>query len=82
VKEYLFEKARIPLSRFARRTREGLLHRRNKWFEKSIDPNSIGIADDPEDIIILVAGGAGIHSQFLPTCFSEGVVSKLIKHTF
>lgn len=82
IKEYLYENARIPLSRFAKHTREGLLHRRSKWFEKAIDSNTIGIADDPEDIVILVAGGAGIHSQFLSTCFSKRVVTKLITHTF
>lgn len=79
VKEYLFEKGRIPLDVFAPRTREGLLHRRSKWFERKIDSKHIGIADDADDITIIVAGGAGIHSQFLSTCFSRKVVTKQIK---
>ncbi len=79
VKEYLFEKARIPLDVLAPKTREGLLHRRSRWFERSIDSTRIGIADAPDDITVLVAGGAGIHSQFLSTCFSRKVVTKQIK---
>jgi hypothetical protein len=39
----------------------------------------IGIADYPEDIVIVVAGGAGIHSQFLPTAFSKKAVTKIIR---
>lgn len=78
VKEYLFEKGRIPLSVFAPRTREGLLHRRSRWFDRKIDTEQIGIADDADDITIIVAGGAGIHSQFLSTCFSKGVVTRKI----
>ncbi|GAG37215.1 unnamed protein product, partial [marine sediment metagenome] len=47
VKEYLFEKARIPLSRLAPKTKEGLLHRRSNWFSEGIDSKHIGIADKP-----------------------------------
>ncbi len=79
VKEYLFERGRIPLNVFAPKTREGLLHRRSRWFERKIDSKKIGIADDSDDITIIVAGGAGIHSQFLSTCFSRKVVTKQIR---
>jgi hypothetical protein len=34
------------------------------------DDAHIGISDRPEDIVILVAGGPGIHSVFIPTSFS------------
>jgi hypothetical protein len=78
VKEYLFEKGRIPLTAFAPKTREGLLHRRSRWFERNIDSRCIGMADDADDITIIVAGGAGIHSQFLSTCFSRKVVTRQI----
>lgn len=81
VKKYLFEKARIPLSRFAEGTRRGILERRSRWFEVAQDPGHIGIADHPEDILIIVAGGAGIHSQFLPTAFSKKAVTKIIRQT-
>lgn len=79
VKQYLFEKSRIPLSRFAEGTRRGILERRSRWFKVAGDPDHIGIADYPEDIRIVVAGGPGIHSQFLPTAFSKRPVTKIIR---
>ncbi len=78
VKQYLFEKGRIPLSRFAAGTRRGIRERRSRWFDAIGDSDHIGIADDPQDILIVVAGGAGIHSQFLPTSFSEKPVTRII----
>jgi hypothetical protein len=78
IKQYLFEKARIPLSRFAHRTVDGLHHRRARWFKIAGDPDHIGVADRPSDINIVVAGGAGIHSQFVPTSFSYGPVTRRV----
>jgi hypothetical protein len=79
LKQFLFDKARIPLSRFSEGTKRGILERRSRWFEVVGDHERIGVADDPEHITIVVAGGAGIHSQFLPTAFSKKLVTKLIK---
>jgi hypothetical protein len=55
-----------------------LQHRRARWFAEVGDPDHIGIADRPEDIHIVVAGGAGIHSLFVPTAFSYGPVTRRI----
>jgi hypothetical protein len=74
----LFERARIPLSRFAARSVKGLEHRRERWFAEVGDANHIGIADRADDIHIVVAGGAGIHSLFVPTAFSYGPVTRPI----
>ena len=79
IKQYLFEKARVPLTRFAERTVAGLHHRRSRWFEIAGDPQHIGVADRAGDINIVVAGGAGIHSQFVPTSFSYTPVTRLIR---
>jgi hypothetical protein len=79
IKQYLFEKARVPLTRFAHRTVVGLHHRRSRWFEVAGDPQHIGVADRVNDINIVVAGGAGIHSQFVPTSFSYEPVTRLIR---
>jgi hypothetical protein len=79
VKQFLFEKARISLSRFAEGTKRGILERRSRWFEVVGDRDRIGIADHPDDILIVVAGGAGIHSQFLPTAFSKRPVTKTVR---
>jgi hypothetical protein len=74
----LFERARIPLTRFAARSVKGLEHRRERWFAEVGDKDHIGIADRPQDIHIVVAGGAGIHSLFVPTAFSYGPVTRLV----
>jgi hypothetical protein len=79
LKQFLFDKARIPLSRFSGGTKRGILERRSRWFEVVGDHEHIGIADDPNDITVVVAGGAGIHSQFVPTAFSKKLVTKLIR---
>ncbi len=78
IQNAVFERARIPLTRFAARSVKGLHHRRGRWFAKVGDPDHIGIADRPEDIHIVVAGGAGIHSLFVPTAFSYRPVTRRI----
>ena len=79
IRQYLFRRARIPLSRFGERTVRGLKHRRARWFAEADDPDHIGVADHPSHITIVVAGGAGIHSQFVPTSFSYGPVTRPIR---
>ncbi|HWP58153.1 MAG TPA: UGSC family (seleno)protein [Candidatus Acidoferrales bacterium] len=79
VKRYLFERARIPLARFCAGTQRGIRERRARWFELTGDSEHIGVADRPEDIVIVVAGGPGIHSQFLPTAFTRRPVTKVIR---
>lgn len=79
IKREMFTRARIPLTRFAARSVIGLHHRRSRWFEIANDPDHIGVADRVGDINIVVAGGAGIHSQFVPTSFSYAPVTRLIR---
>ena len=74
----VFRHARIPLARFAKRTVEGLRHRRARWFSQVGDPDHIGVADRAEDVNIVVAGGAGIHSLFVPTAFSRRPVTRAV----
>jgi hypothetical protein len=78
IQNAIFERARIPLSRFAKRSVDGLRHRRSRWFTEVGDPDHIGVADRPEDIQIIVAGGAGIHSLFVPTAFSYRPVTRRV----
>jgi len=79
IRRELFERARLPLARFGARTVRGLRHRRSRWFAQAVDADHIGVADDPSHIHILVAGGAGIHSQFVPTSFSYHPVTKPVR---
>jgi hypothetical protein len=78
IRQAVFAHARIPLERFAHRTVEGLRHRRARWFAQVGDPAHIGVADRPQDVSIMVAGGAGIHSLFVPTAFSFRPVTRRI----
>jgi hypothetical protein len=78
IQQAVFERARIPLARFVKRSVEGLKHRRARWFAEVGDPNNIGVADKASDVNILVAGGAGIHSLFVPTAFSYRPVTRKI----
>ncbi len=79
IRQAIFERARIPLSRFAARTVRGLHHRRARWFEQFPNADHIGVADDASHVSIVVAGGAGIHSQFVPTSFSYCPVTRVIR---
>ena len=78
IQQAVFERGRIPLSRFAKRSVDGLRHRRARWFAEVGDPDHIGVADRPGDVSIVVAGGAGIHSLFVPTAFSYRPVTRRI----
>lgn len=78
IQNAVFERARIPFTRFARRSVEGLKHRRSRWFAEVGDAKQIGVADRPSDVHVLVAGGAGIHSLFIPTAFSFRPVTRRI----
>ena len=79
IRRHVFEHARIPLSRFGARTVRGLRHRRSRWFAEVGDEDHIGVADHPSHIHIIVAGGAGIHSQFVPTSFSYNPVTRPVR---
>ncbi|MBW1695472.1 MAG: hypothetical protein JRH18_02415 [Deltaproteobacteria bacterium] len=67
IKQFLFEKAKVPLTWIS----EGNL----KWFKRH-NPNrfsglstdaAVPIVDSPDEIIVVVAGGMGRHSAVIPT---------------
>ncbi len=70
VKRFLYENARAPLTSV-----EGLQKyraRRKSLFDETRSPLSqFTIADKPEDIMILVAGGGGPHSQYVGSFFNN-----------
>jgi hypothetical protein len=78
IQQAVFERARIPLGRFVKRSVDGLKHRRARWFAQVGDAEHIGVADRASDVSVLVAGGAGIHSLFVPTSFSYRPVTRRI----
>ncbi|MBI2358574.1 MAG: hypothetical protein HYV04_06655 [Deltaproteobacteria bacterium] len=78
VKEYLFDSACTPIERFSRDNVENVLKkRRPHLFEKGM-PGCIRPIDKPDDLIVLVVGGPGKHSVFVPTFGVNRSVTRII----
>ena len=67
LKQEIFDGTRVPVTLFNLETLELIRGRRPRCFAGSGAPAAIPIADQPQDIQIVVAGGAGNHSVFVPT---------------
>ena len=67
LKKLIFEGTKIPLGLFHPETLELMRGRRPRLFSRGGKVTAIPIADRAEDIQIIVAGGAGNHTVFLPT---------------
>jgi hypothetical protein len=68
VKTFLYENSRIPITRFSREVVSNVIQkRRPKWYLDAGPEARVAIADNPEAIMVVVAGGAGAHSVFVPT---------------
>jgi hypothetical protein len=65
IRQELFLAARLPHEKFSAENLELLAKRRPSWFEQN-GWNEIGAIDKPEDLWIVVAGGKGAKSAFLP----------------
>lgn len=61
----LFALARVPFDKIADENLQLLAKRRPLWF-KSGAAREIGVVDRPEDIWLVVAGGAGAKSAYIP----------------
>ena len=79
MQEILFEQARQPW---------GLVKNRGKskgprfpeFVDRSDDSSMVPIVRDPSDLLVIVAGGAGGKSMFLPTAGGQSLaVSKIIE---
>ena len=68
VKEFLFEHARYPLARLGAEYRAAQLTRHDV---RDAPDTMIPIVRGPEDITVIVVGGAGKHSSWQPT-FGDG----------
>ena len=79
VKRAVYEEARIPLSRFSQENRERRLIRwiPQRYKDRPLD-TMVTIAQRWEDIFVIVAGGAGKHSMYLPTTGSSHCVTKAV----
>jgi hypothetical protein len=68
VKQWLFEHATIPLSKFSNEGIERRFRRKQaeKYANAPLDA-PVHMWAKPEDLIVIVTGGAGKHSQYVPT---------------
>ena len=68
VKRFLFENANSPLRKFSK---ENIERRLRFWFKGKYDdagPDTlVPMLQRPEDLIVVVIGGAGKHSAYIPT---------------
>src|SRR5262249_38632856 len=64
IRSELFRAARVPHGKISDENLELLAKRRPIWFQCS--ESAIGVVDRPEDIWIVVAGGKGAKSAYIP----------------
>jgi len=80
VRQWLWERATIPLSKFSQ---EGIDRRfRRKLAEQFANApldTPVHMWAKPEDLIIVVTGGAGKHSQYVPTFGNTRAVTRALK---
>jgi len=68
VRRYLFERAAIPAGRFSPRVFERRIRANYPQQYRDADAATpVPVAHRPEDIMLIVLGGAGKHSMYLPT---------------
>ena len=67
LKQELFERARVPFGLMPKPEQELLLGLRGDMFPEWKPDTLVPVARRPEDIVIVVVGGAGVHSMHLMT---------------
>lgn len=81
VKEYLYEQARVPLGKFSE---ENVMRRlRVKYGDRyaTAGPETlVPIVQNPDDFIVIVVGGAGKHSAFMPSFGNTRSVTRMLAH--
>ena len=79
VRQTLFEHARIPFEQIGQSNADVLGVWRASCIEERDGRRALRIAEKPEDIIIVVGGGAGNHSASIPGWYSRSVTLPLIR---
>ena len=77
VKDYIYHHARLPKSELTGRSHYGE-RTWPRWIEEASDDTMVPIVAGPEDIIVIVAGGSGRHSSWLPLWSATLAVTELI----
>jgi hypothetical protein len=79
-KRFLYEHARLPLGKFSKENIERRL--RVKFPERFANAGMdapVPMVQDPDDFMIVVIGGAGKHSAFIPTFGATHAVTRALK---
>lgn len=81
VKEFLFEHGRLPLGRFSKENVERRFRSKlaAKFANASLDA-PVTMVEEPDDFIVVVIGGAGKHSAWIPTFGNTHAVTRALKH--
>ena len=79
VRQTLFEHARIPFEQIGQSNADVLGVWRGNCIEDVDGRRTLRIVEKPEDIIIVVAGGAGNHSASIPGWYSHSVTLPLTR---
>jgi hypothetical protein len=80
VKRWLFEHATIPLSKFSREGIERRFRRKlAEQYAKAPLDAPVRMWAKPDDLVVIVTGGAGKHSQYVPTFGNTRAVTRALK---
>ena len=79
VKRGIWEQSKMEAGRFARKDFDRAKHTREKELGEFSADTRVPIAPVPEDIGIIVAGGPGTHSVYVPTFGQTRAVSRKVK---
>jgi hypothetical protein len=80
VKQWLFDHATLPMSKFSKEGIERRFRRKraDKYSDAPLD-TPIRMCAKPEDLIVIVTGGAGKHSQYVPTFGNTRAATRALK---
>ena len=79
VRQALYEQARVPMAAFSRENRERRLYRfMERQYAHRPDDTLVKVVQDPQDVVIVVTGGPGKHSMYLPTTGSSRSLTRAI----
>lgn len=80
VRRYMHEHARVPLSRFSQENADRRFRARFDGLYVNAAPETrVPIVHNADDLIIMVVGGAGKHSAFIPTFGATRSVTRALK---
>lgn len=80
VKQWLYDHATLPMSKFSKETIERRFRRKlaEQYADAPLD-TPIRMFAKPEDLIVIVTGGAGKHSQYVPTFGNTRAATRALK---